>query len=64
MTMSAALAELRRESGMQFDPELVDRFDAVIRDETADRGIDPSTMAGLESFQELVLSLQEDRGYI
>ena len=64
MTMSAALAELRRQSGMQFDPELVDRFDAVIRDETADRGIDPSTMAGLESFQELVLSLQEDRGYI
>ncbi len=64
MTMGAALAELRRESGGQFEPALVERFEAVIRDETADRGIDTSTMAGLEDFQELVLSLQEDRGYI
>lgn len=64
MTMTEALAELRRESGRQFDPELVGRFEAMIRDETSERGIDPSTMAGLESFQELVQSLHEDRGYI
>ncbi len=64
MTMNEALEALRRESGGQFDPDLVDRFEAVIRDETADRGIDPSTTAGLESFQELVNSLQEDRGFL
>ncbi len=64
MTMNGALSELRRGAGGQFDPYLVDRFETVIRDETADRGIDPSTMAGLEDFQQLVLSLQEDRGYI
>ncbi|HEX4943760.1 MAG TPA: HD domain-containing phosphohydrolase [Usitatibacteraceae bacterium] len=64
MTMSDALKELRREAGAQFDPELVACFEAMIRDETSDRGIDPATMAGLENFQELVLSLQEDRGYV
>ncbi|MDH5263789.1 MAG: HD domain-containing protein [Betaproteobacteria bacterium] len=64
MTMNEALEALRRESGGQFDPDLVNRFEAVIRDETADRGIDPSTTAGLESFQELVNSLQEDRGFL
>ena len=64
MTMNAALEELHREAGRQFDPELVSRFASMIRDETADRGIDPCTTAGLESFQELVDSLQEDRGFL
>ncbi len=64
MTMNDALAELQRESGRQFDPRLVACFEAMIRDEIADRDIDPSTMAGLEHFQDLVLSLQEDRGYV
>jgi len=63
MTMNEALAELRREAGGQFDPAYVENFEAVIRDETSDCGIDPSIMAGLEDFQDLVLSLQEDRGY-
>ncbi len=64
MSMGTALVELRRGAGTQFDPELVARFEAMIRDETADLGIDPSTAAGLESFQELVDSLQEDRGFL
>jgi HD-GYP domain-containing protein (c-di-GMP phosphodiesterase class II) len=64
MSMSDALAELRREAGGQFDPALVDRFGAVIRDETADLGVDPAAVTGLESFQDLVMTLQEDRGFV
>ena len=64
MTMSDALGELRRESGGQFDPALVDRFDSMIRDETADLGVDPASVTGLEGFQELVMTLQEDRGFV
>ncbi len=64
MTMSDALGELRAEAGGQFDPELVDRFEAMIRGETADLGVDPAAVAGLERFQELVVTLQEDRGFI
>ncbi|MBL0141126.1 MAG: HD domain-containing protein [Betaproteobacteria bacterium] len=64
ITMDQALEKLQSGSGTRFDPELVTCFVSVIRDETADRGIDPSTTAGLESFQELVLSLQEDRGFL
>jgi hypothetical protein len=36
----------------------------MIRDETADLGVDPGAVTGLESFQELVVSLHEDRGFI
>lgn len=64
MTMNDALEELRRGAGTQFDPELVAHFEELIRDEAAEQGIDPATVAGLEGFQELVLSLQEDRGNI
>ena len=64
MSMSDALGELRREAGGQFDPLLVERFEAVIRDEAADLGVDPAAVAGLESFQDLVMTLQEDRGFV
>lgn len=63
LTMNEALQELRRESGGQFEPRLVASFESMIRDEMADRDLDCSAAAGLEPFHELILSLQEDKGY-
>ena len=63
-SMSEALDELRRQSGIQFDPELVSCFDALIRSESEGRGMDLEAGSGLEDFQELVLSLKEDRGFV
>jgi hypothetical protein len=43
---------------------LVRCFDAVIRRESANEGIDPSIDGGLENFQQLISALTEDRGFI
>jgi HD-GYP domain-containing protein (c-di-GMP phosphodiesterase class II) len=62
--MGAALEELRRQAGLQFDPELVSCFDALVKGELDGIGVDPSSEPGMEAFQELVLSLKEDRGFV
>lgn len=64
LTMAGALAELRAQSGRQFDPALVSCFDALIRSESRDLGVDLGAGSGMEDFQELVLSLKEDRGFV
>ena len=64
LSLGGALEELRAEAGRQFDPELVSCFDALIRSESEDRGVDLEAGSGLEDFQELVLSLKEDRGFV
>lgn len=63
-TMGEALEELRRGSGSQFDPDVVSCFDALVRSELEDRGVDLEAGPGMEDFQELVLSLKEDRGFV
>ena len=63
-SMERALGELRNVAGTQLDPDLVRSFEVVIRRETANEGIDPSIDAGLESFQQLINALTEDRGFL
>jgi putative two-component system response regulator len=63
-TMGEALEELGRGAGSQFDPEVVSCFDVLVRSELEDRGVDLEAGPGMEDFQELVLSLKEDRGFV
>jgi len=63
-TMAEALEELQRGAGTQFDPEHVSCFDALVRSESEDLGMDLQAGSGMEDFQELVLTLKEDRGFV
>jgi putative two-component system response regulator len=62
--MDDALAQLHREAGKRLDPQLVASFDALIRTESEDLGMDIGADSGMEGFQELVNALQEDRGFV
>ena len=64
ITMNAALEELARCAGHQFDPQLVSCFDAIVNGELEDLGLDPESGHGMDAFQELVASLREDRGFV
>ena len=63
-SMTEALAELERCAGTEFDPALVSCFHALILREAEDRGMDLGADSGLEGFQDLVLSLKENRGFV
>ncbi|HUP30056.1 MAG TPA: HD domain-containing phosphohydrolase [Usitatibacter sp.] len=62
--MGEALDVLRQEAGRQFDPALVATFEDMIRSESQGCGVDLGSSPGMEDFQELVQSLQEDRGFV
>ena len=64
LPMGAALAELRRGAGGQFDPELISCFDAIVNEGLEGLGLDPGSMHGREAFHELVASLKENRGFV
>ena len=64
LSMRDALDALRTLAGTQLDPELVERFVAVVLDETASCGVDPALCSSLEGFQELIDTLEQDRGYV
>lgn len=63
-SMADALLELNRVAGTQLDPSLVKSFEQMIKREAANEGIDPSAEVGLNSFQQLITALTEDRGFL
>ena len=63
-SMAEALERLGKAAGTQFDPEYVSCFDMLIRTESEDLGVDLEGGSGMQDFQELVLSLKEDRGFV
>lgn len=62
--MDAALAELQRQAGRHFDPELVLGFDRMLREQTHDLGLELAASPGLTGFHQLVRALREDRGFV
>ena len=64
VAMGEALQRLSRGAGSRFDPELVQRFASVVRDEAKGRGMKTNTNHGLREFQALVAALREDRGFV
>jgi len=64
MGIGKALQALQKKAGTQLDPELVERFTAVVRQEVQSRGLDPAPGPGLEAFHRLIEALQQDRGEI
>jgi putative two-component system response regulator len=64
MSMNGALQALRKRAGTQLDPDLVERFAAVVAEGAEVHGIDPGPGPGLEGFQQLIDTLEQDRGYI
>ena len=64
MALIEALDELRALAGTRLDPELVRCFDALVRREMANQGIDALDATGLEGFQQLIYTLSNDRGYL
>jgi len=63
-SMADALMELNRVAGTQLDPELVVCFEKMVKREAANEGIDPSAEVGLDTFQQLISALTEDRGFL
>jgi response regulator RpfG family c-di-GMP phosphodiesterase len=63
-SMERALGHLRAQAGHKYDPELVERFETMIRAESDDLGLDIAAHAGMDNFQQLVSALQEDRGFV
>lgn len=64
MTMKKGLAALRKESGKRFDPDLVQRFQELIRDRSDDLGVDLESDKGTRGFRALIQSLHEDQGFV
>lgn len=63
-SMDEAMRELRQAAGSQLDPELVACFDVVLQREMANEGIEPDKETGMESFQQLIQALTEDKGFL
>ena len=63
LSMGKALADLARRAGTEFDPEMVRRFEAMVRRQVHERDIDTTAVHGFESFRQLMISLEGDEGF-